>query len=164
MKKKDADNDPNFFTENTNISDVPRNDSVSSVRSPPSVMTDVGYVPFMIEPDTGSIAVGASQVFKIKFAPLDVNDYQARLTCCIPNLETGKLGPVVAVRGRSILPFCHFELEESDYLSSGRRRIDLLINNGSSQAPNTFIDRQTRVIEFKSVGIGSTINRLFFCI
>jgi len=50
----------------------------------------------------------------------------------IPNLETGKAGPVVAVRGRSILPFCHFELEESDYLTSGRRRIDLLINNGST--------------------------------
>jgi hydrocephalus-inducing protein len=78
----------------------------------------------------------------------------------IPNLETGKVGPVVAVRGRSILPFCHFELEESDYLTSGRRRIDLLINNGSTQAPNTFIDRQTRVIEFKSVGVGSTLNRL----
>jgi len=74
-------------------------------------------------------------------------------------LETGKLGPTVAVRGRSILPFCHFELEESDYLTSGRRRIDLLINNGSNQPPNAFIDRQTRVIEFKTVGIGSTINR-----
>jgi hydrocephalus-inducing protein len=78
----------------------------------------------------------------------------------IPNLETGKAGPVVAVRGRSILPFCHFELEESDYLTSGRRRVDLLINNDSTQPPPTFIDRQTRVIEFKSVGVGSTINRL----
>ncbi len=78
----------------------------------------------------------------------------------IPNLETGKPGPVIAVRGRSILPFCHFELEESDYLTSGRRRIDLLINNGSLQAPTTSIDRQTRVIEFKAIGIGSTINRL----
>ena len=77
----------------------------------------------------------------------------------IPNLETGKPGPVVAVRGRSILPFCHFELEESDYLTSGRRRLDLLISNTPSQATNTFIDRQTRVIEFKAVGIGSTINR-----
>ncbi len=77
----------------------------------------------------------------------------------IPNLETGKAGPVIAVRGRSILPFCHFELEESDYLTAGRRRMDLIINSGSTQTPNTFIDRQTRVIEFKSIGIGSTINR-----
>jgi len=80
-EEKDAENDQVFFTEGTNITDVPRGDSQSSVRSPPSIMTDVGYVPFMVEPDTGSIAVGASQIFKIKFAPLDVNDYQARLTC-----------------------------------------------------------------------------------
>jgi len=80
-EEKEGENDQVFFTEGTNITDVPRGDSESSVRSPPSVMTDVGYVPFIIEPDTGSVAVGASQIFKIKFAPLDVNDYQARLTC-----------------------------------------------------------------------------------
>ena len=68
---------------------------------------------------------------------------------------------MVAVRGRSILPFCHFELEESDYLISGRRRMDLLINNNSTQAPATFVDRQTRVIEFQAIGIGSPINRSF---
>ncbi|CAF1106189.1 unnamed protein product [Rotaria sordida] len=161
VEEKETENEQAFFTEGTNTTEVPRDDSESSVRSPPSIMTDVGYIPFTVEPDTGSIAVGASQVFKIKFAPLDVNDYQARLTCCIPNLETGKPGPVVAVRGRSILPFCHFELEESDYLASGRRRLDLLVNTGSSQAPATFIDRQTRVIEFKAVGIGSSLNKSF---
>jgi len=80
-EEKEGENDPVFFTEGTNITDIPRGDSQSSVRSPPSIMTDVGYIPFMIEPDTGSIAVGANQIFKIKFAPLDVNDYQARLTC-----------------------------------------------------------------------------------
>jgi hypothetical protein len=80
-EEKDVDNEPILYSENTNLTDIPRGDSESSVRSPPSVMADVGYIPFMIEPDTGSIAVGASQIFKIKFAPLDVNDYQARLTC-----------------------------------------------------------------------------------
>ena len=80
-EEKEAENDAVFYSEGTNLTDIPRGDSESSIRSPPSIMTDVGYVPFMIEPDTGSIAVGASQVFKIKFAPLDVNDYQARLTC-----------------------------------------------------------------------------------
>ena len=65
------------------------------------------------------------------------------------------------MRGRSILPFCHFELEESDYLTGGRRRVDLLLNNGSTQAPTAFIDRQTRVLEFKAVGIGAAVNRSF---
>ena len=81
IEEKDAENEQNFFTDNSNINDIPRGDSVSSNRSPPSVMTDAGYVPYQIEPDTGLIAVGSSQVFKIKFAPLDVNDYQARLIC-----------------------------------------------------------------------------------
>lgn len=80
-EEKEAENDQLLYSEGTNAADVPRGDSESSVRSPPSVMADVGYIPFLIEPDTGSIAVGASQIFKIKFAPLDVNDYQARLTC-----------------------------------------------------------------------------------
>jgi hypothetical protein len=80
-EEKEAETDPIFYSEGTNLTDVPRGDSESSIRSPPTIMTDVGYVPFMIEPDTGSIAVGASQIFKIKFAPLNVNDYQARLTC-----------------------------------------------------------------------------------
>jgi hypothetical protein len=80
-EEKEAENDPVFYSESTNITDIARGDSASSSRSPPSVMTDVGYIPYMIEPDVGSVAVGASQIFKIKFAPLDVNDYQARLTC-----------------------------------------------------------------------------------
>jgi hypothetical protein len=176
-EEKEPENELNFLTDGTNITDMTRGDSDLSFQSPPTPLADVGYIPFMIEPDAGSIAVGASQIFKIKFAPLDVNDYQARLVCwlvevfsliillssvlfSIPNLETGKPGPVVAVRGRSLLPFCHFELEESDYLTSGRRRVDLLINNNSANPPTTFIDRQTRVIEFKAVGTGSTLNRL----
>ena len=79
--EKDGDNDPNASPDGTNPNEVPRGESESSVRSPPSVMTEMGYIPFVIEPDSGSIAVGASQIFKVKFAPLDVNDYQARLIC-----------------------------------------------------------------------------------
>ncbi|CAF0941486.1 unnamed protein product [Adineta steineri] len=161
VDEKETDNEQNYLTEGTNLTDLSHGESELSLISPPTPLADVGYIPFMIEPDIGSIAVGASQIFKIKFAPLDINDYQARLICCIPNLETGKSGPTIAVRGRSLLPFCHFELEESDYLTSGRRRVDLLINNHSTQPPAPFIDRQTRVIEFKSVGTGSTLNRSF---
>ena len=81
QEDKDGDNDQILYIDGTNLTDMGRGDSQSSIRSPPSVMTDVGYIPFIIEPDTGSIAVGASQVFKVKFAPLDVNEYQARLIC-----------------------------------------------------------------------------------
>ena len=78
---KDGDNEQNVFLETSAYPDTVRDRSESSTRAPPSVMADIGYVPFTIEPEAGSIAIGASQIFKIKFAPLDVNDYQARLTC-----------------------------------------------------------------------------------
>ncbi|CAF0784494.1 unnamed protein product [Didymodactylos carnosus] len=162
IEEKEGGSEP-FFTETSNLepsSVMPqRIDSPTSTIHPQSIMSEVGYVPFQVEPDSGTIAIGSSQIFKIKFSPLDVNDYQARLTCCIPNLESSKAGPVVAVRGRSILPFCHFELDESDYITSGRRRTDL---PGLNMAPpGTMIDRNTRIIEFKSVGVGSKINKSF---
>lgn len=79
-EEKDTENEQ-VFSEPPNTAEMRRGDSESSTRSPPSIMADVGYIPFTVEPDSGTMAVGATQVFKIKFAPLDVNDYQARLTC-----------------------------------------------------------------------------------
>lgn len=65
----------------------------------------------------------------------------------IPNLQPGTHGPVVGLRARSLLPYCHFELEDSDYIRSGRRNPDL-------PSPNGLPDFNTRVIEFHSAGIG----------
>ncbi len=80
-EKEPETTEPTLTTEGTTITEISRGDSDLSIQSPPTPLADVGYVPFIIEPDAGSIAVGASQIFKIKFAPLDINDYQARLTC-----------------------------------------------------------------------------------
>ena len=81
VEEKEPDMEQTLVTEGTNLTDISFGDSDLSLHSPPTPLTDVGYIPFMIEPDAGSIAVGASQIFKIKFAPLDINDYQARLIC-----------------------------------------------------------------------------------
>jgi len=56
---------------------------------------------------------------------------------------------VVGVRARSLLPYCHFELEDSDYIRAGRRNPDLPGPGGLSA-----LDPNTRVIEFQSAGIG----------
>lgn len=56
---------------------------------------------------------------------------------------------MVGVRARSLLPYCHFELEDSDYIRAGRRNTDLPGPGGS-----TALDPNTRVIEFHSTGIG----------
>ncbi len=47
--------------------------------APPSESVDVE--PFTIEPDMGMIAAGKKQNFTVKFAPLDMFDYEGRLIC-----------------------------------------------------------------------------------
>lgn len=58
---------------------------------------------------------------------------------------------MIGVKGRSMMPFCHFELIDSDYLSGARRDLSLL---DSGIAPRISLDPNTRVIEFEVVGIG----------
>lgn len=66
----------------------------------------------------------------------------------IPNLPLGEQGPLLITKGRSVLPFCHFDLKESDYISGHRRNPEL---RGPGSGP---LEPNTRVIEFTSVGIG----------
>ncbi|XP_072492710.1 hydrocephalus-inducing protein homolog isoform X2 [Notamacropus eugenii] len=105
--------------------------------------------PFSMEPVSGIIPVGKHQKIKVKFSPLEVGDFENSIYCQIPNLAPGAQGLVVAVKGRSLLPYCHFDLKESDYISNHRRNPDLSGPNGAALDPNT------RVIEFASVGVGS---------
>ena len=37
--------------------------------------------PFVIEPEMGSISAGKKQNFTVKFAPLDMSDFEGRLIC-----------------------------------------------------------------------------------
>ena len=75
------------------------------------------------------------------------------LPSSIPHLD-GSLSPlVVTVAGTSLMPYCHFELEESDYLTSGRRVVETrpLQPGAPTPAPR---DISTKVIEFNSCGLG----------
>ena len=42
---------------------------------------ETSYVPFLVEPQFGSIPAGKSASCVVKFAPLDANDYDGRLVC-----------------------------------------------------------------------------------
>ena len=57
------------------------------------------------------------------------------------------------------MPFCHFELEQSDYISGNRRKPDLKGPRGSP--PGVSLDQATRVIEFVSCGINVLNTRSF---
>ncbi|XP_072551301.1 hydrocephalus-inducing protein homolog [Salminus brasiliensis] len=114
--------------------------------------------PFSVEPSVGIIQPGVSQTFHIRFSPLEVAEYEARLHCSIPNLKDEQ-GPVMAVRGRSLLPYCHFHLKDSDYLSGNRRNIELSVPNGALS--RAVLDPNTKVIEFISAGVKTVICREF---
>jgi len=122
-------------------------------------MAEAGYIPFSVDPPFGRLEPNTSRVFKVKFSPLDINDYQARLLCQIPNTEDGKVGPMIAVKGRGLLPYCHVELEESDYISAGRRDPDLPGPGGA--ASGLGLDPATRVIELECVGLNSRVLKEF---
>ena len=125
----------------------------------PSIITESGYIPFSVEPAFGKLEPGKSQSFKVKFAPLNLNDYQARLLCQIPNTEDGKVGPMIAVKGRGLLPYCHVELEESDYITAGRRDPDLPGPGGA--ASGLGLDPMIKVIEFNCIGLESNVKKSF---
>ena len=55
--------------------------AVKSVAGNESPLLDAELVPFVVEPDRGVIKAGLSQSFKVKFCPLDVKEFNARLIC-----------------------------------------------------------------------------------
>ncbi|XP_072403680.1 hydrocephalus-inducing protein homolog [Chiloscyllium punctatum] len=135
------------------------NSGIESISSRDSINID--SLPFTVEPCSGTISAMGTQEFKVKFIPLEVGEFEASLVCSIPNLKAGLQDQVVAVKGRSLLPFCHFELEDSNYISGNRRNPEL---SGPRGAPaGVTLDPNTRVIEFQAVGV-NTINRRSFYI
>ncbi|XP_035521672.1 hydrocephalus-inducing protein homolog [Morone saxatilis] len=107
--------------------------------------------PFSIEPSVGAIEPGAKQNFSIRFSPLEVAQFEGRLFCSIPNLQDGDQAPCILVCGRSLLPYCHFDLDDSDYIS----RIH------SNPEFTSHLDPNTRVIEFSAVGFAVPSTRCF---
>ncbi|XP_010157275.1 PREDICTED: hydrocephalus-inducing protein-like, partial [Eurypyga helias] len=95
----------------------------SSLSSPPNTVS--ATPPFAVEPRSGTVPAGQEQLFQMKFSPVYVGDFESRMLCSIPNLKPNQKGPEVVVKGRSLMPNCHFELEDSDYLTAKRRNPQL---------------------------------------
>uniref|UniRef100_A0A3Q3MLA1 HYDIN axonemal central pair apparatus protein n=1 Tax=Mastacembelus armatus TaxID=205130 RepID=A0A3Q3MLA1_9TELE len=69
----------------------------------------------------------------------------------IPNLKDGDQAPCISVCGRSLLPQCHFDLDDSAYINENR-------HNPEFRSP---LDPNTRVIEFNSTGVSVPSTRSF---
>ncbi|XP_021112384.1 hydrocephalus-inducing protein homolog isoform X3 [Heterocephalus glaber] len=122
--------------------------TISTLDSAVEHWTEGSLSPFSVEPSSGIVPVGKTQKLKVKFSPLDTGDFESNLFCQIPNLPPGQQGPVLVAKGRSSLPICHFDLNDSDYIREHRRNQEL---RASGTGP---LDPNTRVIEFNTVGIG----------
>ncbi len=60
------------------------------------------------------------------------------------------------------MPYCHFELEDSDYITGARRNPELCGPGGAP--PGATLDPNTRVIEFTSIGVNLKNKRHFYIV
>ncbi|NXG68880.1 HYDIN protein, partial [Baryphthengus martii] len=121
-----------------------------------SSLNPISAIPqFSVEPRSGSIPAGQEQLFQIKFSPVYVGDFESSMLCSIPNLRPNQKSPKVAVKGRSLMTNCHFDLEDSDYLTAKRRDPKLQGPKGAT------LDLSTRVIEFAATGVSGRTSRTF---
>ncbi|KYN44368.1 Hydrocephalus-inducing protein [Trachymyrmex septentrionalis] len=114
-------------------------------------------LPFEIYPEKGILPPGESVECVLRFSPMDIFDYKAYLVCKMENLELPEL--IIPIVGKSLLPYCHFDIPESDYLSSNRRDMKLPGPIGYQPDDNS-LPEGTRVIELDVIGIsGSHIKK-----
>ena len=132
--------------------------------------------PFSVLPTTGFIPAGESQIFNIRFTPVEVDDFSSNLWMDVPYLEQQMQNlqqqvisphpgttkdqlkeqkeilenlqdyPEIFVSGYSQRPLVHFDVDLSDYITAGRRHPNY----------NYPIPDDIRVIELFSSGIGKT--------
>ena len=81
----------------------------------------------------------------------------ASLSHSIPHLDNTCSPLEVVVHGSSLMPYCHFDLEQSDYLTRRAVREGKGGTFGDSRAVSD--PSSTRVIEFHSCGVGIRIVR-----
>ncbi|KAJ0181982.1 hypothetical protein K1T71_002704 [Dendrolimus kikuchii] len=100
-------------------------------------------LPFIIEPAKDCLKPGETQEFKVTFSPLDAFDYNVRLKSCIDNLDPYDQNISCRISAKSLIPYCHLDIEESDYLTSGRRK-----------STGVVLPPQMTVLEFNVLGSG----------
>ncbi|CAH8527130.1 unnamed protein product [Schistosoma turkestanicum] len=131
--------------------------------------TDQSLVPFQVYPIEDSILPGKSQFFEVIFSPLSLGEFEAQLISKIDNLtqqttSTNRnrpiaTAPIITLTGKSQSSILHFDLYESDYISSGRRNSQLPGPIGTPFGGS--LDPLTRVIEFNTIGLGLKSIRYF---
>ncbi|XP_026727025.1 hydrocephalus-inducing protein-like isoform X2 [Trichoplusia ni] len=100
-------------------------------------------LPFQIIPLKGCLMPGETKSFTVTFSPLDAFDFKVRLKSTIDNLDPYDQNIMCKLTARSLIPFVHLDIEDSDYLTSGRRKV-----TGVALPPHM------TVLEFNVLGSG----------
>ncbi|ORX48158.1 hypothetical protein BCR36DRAFT_329786 [Piromyces finnis] len=116
--------------------------------------------PFSVEPENGSIEANDSALITVRFTPNDVYDYQCTLYCNIQNLMNDEKPLLINISGSSLRPFCHFELDECEYITNDHHHPDLVNVSGE---PIVF-DPLTKVLSFNSCGVKIRNSKRFYIV
>jgi len=116
--------------------------------------------PFTVSPVEGRIAPRATQEVTVAFSPTEVDSYLRQLICTCDNLAPGQGVAPIVLGARSTRPFCHFELNDSDYLRTSRRSPEMPGPDGSLSP----LDPATKVIEFESLGTKVRNTKRFYVV
>ncbi|XP_063358792.1 hydrocephalus-inducing protein homolog [Cydia amplana] len=100
-------------------------------------------LPFTIEPAKECLEPSESRVFTVTFSPLDAFEYKVLLKSSIDNLDPDDQNMFCKIVAKSLVPYCHLDIEESDYLISGRRKVT-----------GVALPQQITVMEFNVLGSG----------
>lgn len=83
--------------------------------------------------------------FTVFFAPHSNSTHVALLKGKISNVTPQRRNISIEVKGISIMPYCHFDVQFSDYLTRGKRL---------GKECDTSFDSDIKVVEFDCLGIG----------
>jgi hydrocephalus-inducing protein len=117
-------------------------------------LTDAKESPFSINPSNGVILPGENSIITVRFSPNEDGQFSHTAVCVMPNLVKESKPLSINLQGHSLRPFCHFELEETDYIRSERRNLDASIP--------AILPSNTRVIEFSSCGVKVKNTKRFY--
>ncbi|KAI9002678.1 hypothetical protein BC832DRAFT_104056 [Gaertneriomyces semiglobifer] len=114
--------------------------------------------PFSALPASGMVPAGNIANVTLRFSPLDVGEFYAKILCGMPNLAPQQKPLQVHARGTALRPFCHFEIDDSDYLT--RRNHEA---SSASLIPGS-LDAATKVLEFESCGVRIKNTKRFYLV
>ncbi|KAJ3074073.1 hypothetical protein HDU98_012192 [Podochytrium sp. JEL0797] len=117
--------------------------------------------PFSVTPAFGCIDPGESAILTVTFSPLDDGIFSSLLVGSIQNLPKDSKQISIKLAGAGLRPFCHFELGDSDYITSERRNVE--VGNIANGVPLN-LPPQTKVIEFESCGVKVRNTRRFYIV